>query len=122
MGGFGRSAKMNILKDILTFAWRGSGKYVMRPRHPQAPKHFVQYRQGPDVDSSGTMPDGREFADIREYKRLLLEDETAIPQALTRLLLSYSLGRRLGFSRALRIPMLVVTCRNCPASRWKFPV
>ena len=86
---------------------RGSGKYVTRPRHPQAPKHFVQYRQGPDVDCSGTMPDGRTFADIREYKRRLLEDETAMPEALTRLLLSYSLGRRLGFSDRQQVDRIV---------------
>ena len=86
---------------------RDSGKYVTRPRHPQAPKHFVQYRQGPDVDSSGTMPDGRKFADICEYKRLLLEDETAMPEALTRLLLSYSLGRGLGFSDRQEVDRIV---------------
>ena len=77
---------------------RGSGKYVKRPRHPQAPNHFVQYRQGHDVDPSGTMPDGRTFANISDYKHLLLEDKTAMPHALARLLLSYSIGRRLGFS------------------------
>jgi hypothetical protein len=74
-----------------------SGKYVKRTLHPHAPTS-VQYRQGPDVDSSGVMPDGRPFADVREYKRLLLEDETAMARSLTRLLMSYSLGRQVGFS------------------------
>lgn len=77
---------------------RGSGQYVKKLRHPQAPNHFVQYRQGHDVDPSGTMPDGRKFANISDYKHLLFEDETAMPHALARLLLSYSIGRRLGFS------------------------
>ncbi|MCH8147303.1 MAG: DUF1592 domain-containing protein [Planctomycetes bacterium] len=75
-----------------------NGKRVGRLIHPQAPGHTVRYRQGPDVDPSGTLPDGRKFADIREYKRFLLEDETAIARSLTRMLLTYSLGRRLGFS------------------------
>lgn len=74
-----------------------SGKYVKRTLHPHAPTS-VQYRQGPDVDSSGVMPDGRPFADVREYKRLLLEDESAMARSLTRLLMSYSLGRQIGFS------------------------
>jgi len=74
-----------------------SGKHVKRTLHPHAPTS-VQYRQGPDVDSSGVMPDGRPFADVRQYKRLLLEDETAMARSLTRLLLSYSLGRQVGFS------------------------
>ncbi len=77
---------------------RGGGKYVPIPRHPQAPKHHVQYQQGPDVDASGITADGKSFADIREYKRLLLADETAMPRALTRQLLTYSLGRHLEFS------------------------
>lgn len=74
-----------------------SGKYVRRKLHPFA-STSVQYRQGLDVDSSGVMPDGRKFSDIREYKSLLLEDQTAMARSLTRLLLSYSLGRQTGFS------------------------
>jgi hypothetical protein len=74
-----------------------SGKYVTRTLHPFAPTS-VQYRQGPDVDSSGVMPDGRSFGDVREYKSLLLENETAMARSLTRLLLSYSLGRQAEFS------------------------
>jgi hypothetical protein len=57
-------------------AWyrtRGVGKRVNVPRHPQAPNHTVQYRQGPDVDASGVTADGRAFAGVREYKQLLLD-------------------------------------------------
>jgi hypothetical protein len=90
---------------------RGSGKYIKRPRHPQAPKHYVQYRQGPDVDASGTMPDGRAFAGIRDYKRLLLEDKTAMPRSLARLLLTYSLGRQLGFSDRPEVERLVASIK-----------
>jgi hypothetical protein len=86
---------------------RGNGKVVQRPRHPQAPGHFVQYRQGPDVDASGVMPDGRQFHDIREYRQLLLSDQLAMPRALTGLLLSYSLGRRLGFSDREAVEQIV---------------
>ena len=75
-----------------------SGKYVKKPLHPFAERTNVRYRRGPDVDPSGTMRDGRMFADVREYKRLLLEDESAMARALTRHLLTYSLGRPLGFS------------------------
>ncbi|MDA1016189.1 MAG: DUF1592 domain-containing protein [Planctomycetota bacterium] len=91
---------------------RGSGKYVKVPRHPQAPKHYVQYRQGLDVDPSGTMPDGRKFSGIRDYKRLLLEDKTAMPRALARLLLTYSLGRRLGFSDRPEVERIVASVRG----------
>jgi hypothetical protein len=92
------------------------GAAVDRPLHPQAPRHHVRYRvryrRGPDVDASGTMPDGRTFSGIREYKRLLLEDETAMPRALTRLLLTYSLGRELGFSDRPEVERIVAAVRD----------
>ena len=91
---------------------RGSGKYVRKPRHPQAPNHFVQYRQGPNVDPSGEMPDGRAFADVRQYKRLLLEDEDALPTALTRMLLTYSMGRPLGFSDRPEVERIVAKAKS----------
>ena len=88
---------------------RGTGKYVKVPRHPQAPNHFVQYRQGPDIDASGTMPGGQTFEDIRQYKRLLLNEKQALPRSLTRLLFTYSLGRRLGFSDREEVERIVTT-------------
>ena len=91
---------------------RGRGKYVEKPRHPQSPKHFVQYRQGPDVDASGTTVDGETFAGIREYKRLLLENETAMARSLARLLLTYSLGRRPGFSDRSEVERIVSNTRS----------
>lgn len=86
---------------------RGGGKYLQIPRHPQAPKHYVQYRQGPDVDASGVTADGQSFADIREYKRLLLKDEMGMARALTRLLLTYSVGRHMGFSDRADVERIV---------------
>ena len=85
---------------------------MRKPRHAQAPNHFVQYRQGPDVDASGTTADGQPFADIREYKRLLLNDETAMARSLTQLLLTYSLGRHLGFSDRPQVERIVESARS----------
>jgi hypothetical protein len=61
------------------------------------------------------MPDGREFANISNYKRLLLEDKTAMPRALARLLLPYSLGRRTGFSDRSETDRIVdrIRSQNC---------
>ncbi len=53
------------------------------------------------------MSDGREFADINEYKRMLMEDETAMPRSLIRLLLTYSHGRQLGFSDRVVVEQIV---------------
>lgn len=89
-----------------------AGKYLQIPRHPQAPKHYVRYRQGPDVDASGTMPDGSTFTGIRDYKHLLLADETIMARPLTRLLLTYSLGRNLGFSDRPEVEQIVSSVKN----------
>lgn len=58
----------------------------------------VQYKQGPPVDSSGVMASGQSFEDIRQFKELLLQDKDQIARCLTEKLLTYSLGRGLGFS------------------------
>lgn len=86
---------------------RQNGKYLKTLLHPQAPRQTVRYRQGLNVDSTGVLPDGRKFADIREYKQLLLDDETAMPRSLARLLLTYSLGREPGFSDRPEVESIV---------------
>jgi len=86
------------------------GKWVDKRIHPWG-KQGVLYRRGLDVDSSGVMPDGRPFADVREYKKLLLKDETAMARSLTRLLLAYSTGRTMGFSDRPEIVQIVSNLR-----------
>ena len=51
------------------------------------------------------------FADVGEYKRLLLEDESAMARALTRHLLTYSLGRPLGFSDRAEVERILAKIR-----------
>jgi hypothetical protein len=50
------------------------------------------------VDCSGELPDGRSFRDVRELKRLLLEDEASIARNLLRQLAVYATGAPAGFS------------------------
>jgi hypothetical protein len=58
---------------------------------------FVHYI-GQEVDASGTTADGKVFADVIEFKKLLLEDEEAIARNLTEQLLVYATGAPVGFS------------------------
>jgi mono/diheme cytochrome c family protein len=58
----------------------------------------VRYRKGRNVDASGELGDGLRFADIREFKRLLLQEREQITRGLAGKLLTYGLGRGLGFS------------------------
>ncbi len=50
------------------------------------------------VDSSGVLPDGRPFADAREFKQLLLTDEPQIARNLVQQLLIYGTGTPMLFS------------------------
>jgi hypothetical protein len=55
--------------------------------------HYAQ-----PVDASGTLPDGRAFHDIREFKRLLLADDRVIARNLARQLAIYATGAPIGFA------------------------
>ncbi len=50
------------------------------------------YRYGPEVDAADTLPDGRPFKDIDDYKQLLLSDKDQLTRALAGKLLSYATG------------------------------
>src|SRR5204862_1151976 len=50
------------------------------------------FTEGPPVDASGQLPDGRAFKDVRDLKQLLAQDDTQLARNLTRQLLIYSTG------------------------------
>ncbi|HVS52376.1 MAG TPA: DUF1592 domain-containing protein [Opitutaceae bacterium] len=58
----------------------------------------LNFRYALPVDSSGALPDGRAFHDVREFKRLLLADETQIARNLTRQLVVYATGAPVRFA------------------------
>jgi hypothetical protein len=55
--------------------------------------HYAQ-----PVDASGTLPDGRQFHDVRELKQLLLADEKQIARNLVRQLAVYATGAPIHFA------------------------
>ena len=56
------------------------------------------FTNGPAVDPSGELPDGRSFADVQELKRLLLADERSIARNLVEQLVTYATGAAPRFS------------------------
>lgn len=69
--------------------------------------NWIRYRIGLPVDCAGELADGRTFADIREFKKLLLENEQDFAIAMTRKLATYAIGRRIGFSDRQQIEEIV---------------
>lgn len=56
------------------------------------------YHTALPVDATGELPDGRTFGDIRDFKRLVLTDETQLARNLARQLAVYATGAPVGFS------------------------
>ena len=67
----------------------------------------VQFRNGRLVKSSVKTPDHRTITDVRDLKKMLLEDKKQIATCLTEKLLVYGLGRQLGFSDRAAVQEIV---------------
>lgn len=52
----------------------------------------MNYLRGQKVECDGALPDGRAFANIDDFKKLLLDDKDQLARALTRQLVTYATG------------------------------
>jgi hypothetical protein len=58
----------------------------------------MKARRGLDVEAGGETADGRKFADIDEYKRLLLADEEQLVRNVVEKLIVYGTGAEIQFA------------------------
>jgi hypothetical protein len=70
-----------------------------------------EYHFGLPVDAAGQLPDGRPFKDVREFKRLLLEDDVVIARNLARQLAIYATGAPVRFSDRPQIDAIVTAAK-----------
>jgi mono/diheme cytochrome c family protein len=56
------------------------------------------FHYGLPVDSTGELPDGHAFADIKEFKRLVLKDEVTVARNLAKQLVVFATGAPVRFS------------------------
>ena len=66
-----------------------------------------EFHYGLPVDAAGELPDGRPFADIRDFKRLLLDRETEVARNLAKQLAIYATGAPVRFSDRAAIEQIV---------------
>ena len=59
---------------------------------------WVGYRLGPVVDPAGELAGGRAFADIEQFKKLLLEDERQLARNFVGQLVVYATGAPVGYA------------------------
>jgi hypothetical protein len=71
-------------------------RYHVEPQH--ADKGWGKVVTAGNVDPSGQLSTGEKFADVREFKRLMLNNDERFARCLTEKLLTFALGRELGFS------------------------
>ena len=57
-----------------------------------------RYEIGAKVDSSGSTATGERFRDIRDFKKLLMKNGDQVTRCLTEKLLTFALGREMGFA------------------------
>ena len=96
--------------------WRQSYRIPIGQRpalDPKTKEHWpATYKRGLSVDSTGHLPTGEAFQDIREFKALLKRDPDAIARCLAEKLLTYALGRGLGFSDRETIESIAAQVRQ----------
>ncbi len=74
--------------------------------------HFYDFHYALPVDASGTLPDGRSFANVRELKQLLLADERQIARNLASQLIAYSTGAPVRFGDRPGLDAILDQCES----------
>jgi hypothetical protein len=69
-------------------------------------KGYGTVKPGAVVDASGQLLSGEKFTDIREFKKLLVARKDQFAHCLAEKLLSYGLGREMGFSDRASIDLI----------------
>jgi hypothetical protein len=97
MGGYRERYRSLGKGDAVTSTFRG---------------HKKKYRFGLPVDSSGVLPDGRTFHDIRDYKRLLLDDEPQLARNLVEKLTTFATGSPVQFADRKDVEAIVASLKS----------
>lgn len=87
--------------------YRSLGVGDPAPRGTIDPFIGIGFKLGPKVDSSGTLPDGRVFANFAEFQALLAANRDALLTNLARQLAVYATGRGVSFADRDEIAALV---------------
>jgi hypothetical protein len=74
--------------------------------------NWVRYRIGKPVDASAQMPDGQPIANVRDFRKTLASKPDQITRNLTKKLMTYALGRKIGFSDRPAVEQIVRQTRT----------
>lgn len=88
----------------VTGEWREKYRVLSGP-------NLTMNRNGPKVEATAALADGRQFQNVDELKKLLIEDKDQLARALTEKLLIYSTGRGLRFTDRAAVKEIVARSR-----------
>jgi len=71
----------------------------------------VKYRRGLPTDPSGQWVDGSKFSGYAEFREIMAADEETLARSLAGKLLTFAIGRELGFSDREEIERIVAASR-----------
>ena len=72
--------------------WRENYRSVGEGKPVMIDGRRMRYRNGPVVDASDVLTDGRQFQNVDEYKQLLLSDKDQLARSLATKLVEYATG------------------------------
>ena len=73
--------------------------------------HPFEFHYALPVDATGELPDGRPFADVREFKRLLRQDEATLARNLTKQLVVFATGAPVRFGDRAAVEKILAAAK-----------
>jgi hypothetical protein len=99
--------------DVMgTFRTRYRSLEVGDKVHLHVHDRDVAYKDGPAVDCTGQTADGARFADIGQFRALLLAQQEQVARNLARRLVTFATGSDISFADRARIEQLLVDCKS----------
>ena len=92
--------------------YRSIGDGDPAPRGSIDPFIGIGFKLGPPVDATGTLPDGRDFKDVKEFQSLIASDTGRLLTNLAEQLTIYSTGRGVAFSDREAIAAIVAATQK----------
>ncbi len=92
--------------------WRDNFRAI--PVQPKGPPlkvngENVRYRNGPPVDASGQLTDGRSFQNFDEFRKILLADPDRFARCLIEKLIAFGTGREAGPADQIEISKIIAS-------------
>jgi transcriptional regulator NrdR family protein len=92
--------------------WRANYRSIGKGEPAFVDGQRMRYLNGPIVDASDVLPDGRKFQDIDEFKQWLLDDKDQIARSLAGKLVAYATGAAPATADQTEIESIVARTRE----------